>query len=55
MKPEDALELLDRAVAQINGPRQAHVQLQQAVECLRNYIADSAKRECADSVVKEQE
>lgn len=38
MKPEDALELLDRTVAQMNGPRQVHVQLQQAIECLRTSI-----------------
>lgn len=35
MEPRDALELLDRTIAQINGPRQIHVQLQEAVECLR--------------------
>lgn len=35
MKPEEALTFLDQAVAQINGSRQLHVQLQQAIETLR--------------------
>lgn len=42
MKPEDALELLDRTVAQMSGPRAVHVQLQQAIECLRALISDPA-------------
>ena len=42
MKPEDALEILDRTVAQMNGSRQVHVQLQQAIECLKDLIANMA-------------
>ena len=38
MKSEEALELLDRTVAQMNGPRQVHLQLQKAVECLKILI-----------------
>lgn len=48
MKPEDALTLLDQAVSQINTTRQVHVQLQQAVECLKVVLKtlseDSMKR-----------
>lgn len=40
MKPEEALGLLDQAVSQMNGTRQVHVQLQQAVECLKVVLAD---------------
>ena len=41
--PTDALELLDRTVAQLNGPRQVHVQLQEAVECLRIALSGLTK------------
>ncbi len=43
MSPEDAIELLDQAVAQINGPRQLHIQLQQAIDCLRDSIGNSTQ------------
>lgn len=39
MKPEEALALLDRAAAQLNVTRQVHVQLQEAIECLRGAIS----------------
>ena len=45
MKPEDALALLDQAVAQINGSRQLHVQLQQAIESLRALLASTTQVE----------
>lgn len=44
MKPEEALDFLDRAVAQINGPRQVHVQFQQAIQCLRIVVANRVDR-----------
>lgn len=39
MEPKEALNLLDQAVSQINGPRQLHVQLQQSIECLRILVS----------------
>lgn len=42
MKPEDAIELLDKAVAQLSGPRQAHIQFQEAIESLRALVLDKA-------------
>lgn len=38
MTPEQALNLLDNAVSQINTNRVTHVELQKAVEILRNTI-----------------
>ena len=39
MKPEEAIAILDQTVAQINASRQLHVQLQQAIECLRDVVS----------------
>lgn len=41
MTSEEALNFLDQTVSQINGSRQFHVQLQQAIECLRILVAEN--------------
>lgn len=43
MKPEEALELLNQAVAQINTSRQLHIQLQQAIECLSEVLPEPSE------------
>jgi len=55
MKPDEALAFLDQAVAQINGSRQLHVQLQQAVECLRASIVNSTQPKTNSTQPKEDE
>lgn len=45
MKPQEALDLLDRTVAQMNGPRLAHVQFQQAIECLKRAISPTGNHD----------
>lgn len=41
MKPDNALNFLDQSVSQIHGTRELHVQLQQAIECLRVFVANA--------------
>jgi hypothetical protein len=38
MTPQEALNILDQAVSQLQANRQIHVQLQQAIEVLREAI-----------------
>ena len=38
MKPEEALNLLDQAVSQLQTGREVHMKLQQAVQILRETI-----------------
>lgn len=54
MKAVDALNLLDQAVAQIHGSRQAHVQLGQAIGCLRDLVDDAGRVVKAPAKEKEQ-
>lgn len=42
MTPEQALELIDANVAQLNGTREAHLQLQMAINVLRAAIQPAA-------------
>ena len=44
MTPEEALELVDRALASMQGTRQDHVTIAQAVQTIR----DALKPEAAD-------
>lgn len=41
MKPEEALNLLDRTIAQLNVPRETHVKFQQAISSLKQAISTS--------------
>lgn len=38
MKPEEALQLIDNAVAQLQTNRETHIRLQQAIEVLKKII-----------------
>lgn len=38
MTPEQALEMLDKLASEISTNRLTHVKLQEAVECLREFI-----------------
>jgi len=38
MSPTEALSLLDQAVSQLQAVRQVHVQLQQAIEILKEVL-----------------
>lgn len=43
MKPQQALDILDEAVARLNLPRVGHMQCQEAVKVLRAAIAPAPK------------
>ena len=43
MSPNDALNMLDQAVSALQANRQVHVQLQQAIEILREAIKEEPK------------
>ena len=45
MTKEEALNLLDQAVSQLQTNRQTHIQLQQAVEVLKEAIAPKIAKE----------
>lgn len=41
MNPEQALQVLDQAVAMVNLNRQGHIAIQQALEVLVKFVKDS--------------
>ena len=41
--PQEAIEMIDRALAQLNASREAHFTLQQAVMTLRRFIMENQK------------
>lgn len=45
MTPQQALDLIDQNLAQLNGTREAHVTLQQAVAILQEAIKPKPKKE----------
>ncbi len=44
MKPQEALDLLDRGSSTILADRQTHSQIQLAVACLRKYLLDGPEQ-----------
>lgn len=53
MTPDQALHLLDRAVASINAPRQDHLALQNAVNVIGAALRRAAELEAAATVKPE--
>ncbi len=45
MKPEEALQICDQAVSQLQANREVHVKLQEAVQVLREAIIPTPKPE----------
>jgi hypothetical protein len=45
MKPQEALELLDRAIAQLSANREVHVKLQEAITVLAEAIKPPTAKE----------
>ena len=54
MTPEQALALLDQVSGQILCTREQHMQIQQAVNILKERIMESPKEEQTEDIVKEE-
>lgn len=49
MNPQEALNLLDRAVSQVNANRETHILLVRALEVLKGVLAEPAAEEVKDN------
>lgn len=48
MKPQDAINALDQAVSHVQANREVHVQLQEAVQVIREALAPTEKGKKAE-------